>query len=80
VVVALPPALDEFEIVADPLQRRDEAGHVLPHQVTSTDSREVANMPFDRQACAPRSAWCEMAASPGWSFAMSASGGTAANC
>jgi alpha-mannosidase len=47
--VALPPALDEFEIVADPLQREDEAGHVLPHQVTSTDSREVANMPFDRE-------------------------------
>ena len=47
--IALPPALDEFEIVADPLQRGDEAGHVLPHQVTSTDSREVANMPFDRE-------------------------------
>ena len=47
--VALPPALDDFEIVADPFPGVDEAGNVLPHQVTSTDRREVADLSFDRE-------------------------------
>ncbi len=47
--IALPAALDDFEIVADPIPGADVAGNVLPHQVTSTDSREVANMSFDRE-------------------------------
>jgi alpha-mannosidase len=40
--LALPPASDDFEII-------DEAGNDMPHQLLSTDSREMANMSFDRE-------------------------------